>query len=332
MHRISSETLVLIIGVVAIAILISVYDLNGTFKDFSSLKPIYLLFAAGTFFVYTALKFFPWVYIMKQLKLKMPFVQSFALMYAFFGMGIIPSSLGQFLPLNYLSRFRKNANDASLAIILSLGATAGLALLLLTIISAIFLSKYITYLIALFAVTYLYASLLGIKSTEKIFQNALVKIINKLFKPKKHHIFRPILSNIKNLSKHNAFLSQKDIIIETALFLPSLFFEALLLFFVLLALNQPVQLVGAIFIFGVAIAVGNILGGISFLPAGIGVTDTSMVAILLIFGTPGVIAITATILFRFFNTFCVFLAAYPSMFYMKMRFPHINMKLRGVKR
>jgi uncharacterized protein (TIRG00374 family) len=323
MHKVSLETLTLLIGIAAIALLISVYDLNGTLRDFAHLRPDYLLFAVGAFFAYTAWKFFPWSYIIRKLKLRISITQSFVMMYAFYGMGIVPSSVGQFLPLKYLSNFKKNASFFSLGIILALGATSGLALLLMTIISAIFLSKYITYLVALFAITYLYTSLLGMERT----QNILIKMVNKIFNPKKHPIFKNLASNLKGLGKHHAFLSQKDIIIETVLFLPSLFFEAILLLFVLLALNQSVPIVSVVFIFGISVAVGNLFGGISLLPAGLGITDTAMVALLLLFGIPGAVAITVTILFRFFNTFCVFLAAYLSMFYMKMKFPKLQVKV-----
>jgi uncharacterized protein (TIRG00374 family) len=239
-------------------------------------------------------------------------------MYAFFGMGIIPSSVAQYIPLRHLSNFKKNAQFFSLSIILALGATSGLALLFMTTIAAIFVSKYITYLIALLAATYLLTSLIGMRRT----QNLLLTFVNKILNPKKHKLFRFAVKYIEGLKKHSAFLTQKDILSETMLFLPSLFFEAVMLFFILLAFNQNLSIVAVLFIFGVAVELGNI----SFLPGGLGVTDTSLVSLLLVFGTPGAVARTATVLFRFFNMLLVFVVSYISIFYMRVRFPNTVVK------
>ncbi len=316
MNRPSLETLVLIFGVIVIVVLISIYDLNGTLKSLSDLNLFYFLLAIIMFFVYTFLKFFPWLFILRQIKLKIPFLQNLMLMYGFFGMGVLPSSVGQFFPLRYLDRFKKNARFFSIGIILALGATSVLALILVTLVAAILVSQFVAYIIALFAVVYVIVSLLGLKS----FNHKLNRFVNKFFRSSRHKIFRLLLNYINDLKEHQAFLSQKDILSELALFIPSLLSEAGMLYFILLALGQNISFVRVVFIFGISITTGNL----SFLPAGLGATDTTMVALLLLFGAPGVVAIAATIVFRFLNTFAVFLLGYAALLYAKMRFPNRN--------
>jgi uncharacterized protein (TIRG00374 family) len=313
MRRPSFETLILIFGAIAVVALISIYDLNGTLAAVSGLKLEYLLISFLMFFFYTFLKFLPWTYIIKDLNLKMSFTQSLMMMYGFFGMGVIPSSIGQFIPLRYLDRFRRSARFFSLEIILALGATSVLAVILLALIASILVSEYVVYIIALFAVFYVFVSLLGFKRVN----NRFPRIVRRLLKPRKHKIFRPLLKYVNDLKKHQSFLSQKDILSEIVLFMPSLLAESAMLYFILVALNQSISFVGSVFIFSIAI----IIGDFSFLPAGLGATDTTMVALMLVFGAPGVIAIAATIVFRFLNTFVVFLLGYASLLYLKFRSP-----------
>lgn len=314
MRRLSLETLVLILGVVAIVILISIYDLNGTLQSFSNLDPFYFLLALVAFFLFASLKIFPWLFVLRQLNLRMSFMQHLMLMYGFFGMGVLPSSIGQIFPLRYLDRFKKGARFFTLGIILTLGATGVLAVILLTLIASILVSQFVVYTIALFAILYAFVSLIGLKRLNKSIRH----LANRFLKPNKHKIFRPLVRYINDLKKHDAFLSQKDILSEIGLFIPSLLAEAAMLYFILMALSQHVSFISVLFVFGVSVTVGNL----SFLPAGLGATDTSMVALLLVFGAPGVIAIAATIIFRFLNTFAVFLLGYAALLYVKIKFPH----------
>lgn len=313
MYKPSFETLVLIMGVVAIVLLISFYNINGTVVALSSLNLYYIALTVVVFFVYMLLKFLPWTYILRKIHLRISKLQSLMMMYGFFGMGLVPTSIGQFLPLRYLDQFKRNARFFSLGIILALGATSGLALLLVTLIAALFVSMYIPYIIALFAISYVFTSIIGMKRVNGKVPN----LINRWLNPKKHKIFRSLLDYANNLKKHQSFLSQRDILSETLLFIPSLISEGLMLYFILLALGQGLSVVDALFIFGVSVTIGNM----SLLPAGLGAMDTTMVAFLLLFGVAGAISITVTIIFRFLNTFAVFLLGYSSLLYLKLHFP-----------
>ncbi len=310
----SLETIVLILGVAVILVLVSFYNINGTLKAVSKINFNYLIFAVAIFFVYTFLKFAPWVYIIiRKLKLRISLIQNIMLMYGFFGMGLLPTSVGQFLPLRYLDQFKRNARFSSLGIIIALGATSGLALLAVTLVAALFVSMYIPYIIALFAISYVLTSLIGTKRVN----NRIQAFAAHWLKPKKNKIFKTLLKYTNNLNRYQSFLSQKDILLETVLFVPSLITEGFMLYLILLALGQTLSIVDVIFIFGISVAIGNA----SLLPAGLGATDTMMVAFLLLFGVAGAISVTATIIFRFLNTFAVFIMGYLSLLYLKIRFP-----------
>ncbi len=305
----SLETIILIIGAIAILLIISEYDINGTLKAIASLNVADLSAALLMLFLFTFAKILPWSYILRKIKLKMPLSQSIAMMYAFFGLGIIPTSIGQFLPLRYLDRYQKDARFFSLGIILALNATAALALALLGLLAAIQLSQYVAYLLALFAVYYIILSLLGFRPINR----RLPGVIKRLLKPKKHPVFRSVVRYVNDIQKHNTFLSQQDILSEMVLFIPSLLAEAAMLFFIFSALGQNISIISAIFIFAVSVTIGNL----SFLPSGIGATDTALVALAILFGAPGAIAILAAIVFRFLNTLIVVLLGYGSFVYVK---------------
>ena len=75
------------------------------------------------------------------------------------------------------------------------------------------------------------------------------------------------------------------------------------------AFNVNISLLAGIFIFTVSVTIG----GISFLPAGMGVEDISLVALMVLFNVPGVLALASLIIFRFLNTLMVILVGYAMM-------------------
>ena len=83
----------------------------------------------------------------------------------------------------------------------------------------------------------------------------------------------------------------------------------MLLVFILAAFNVNISLLAGIFIFTVSVTIG----GISFLPAGMGVEDISLVALMVLFNVPGVLALASLIIFRFLNTLMVILVGYAMM-------------------
>ena len=304
MKRPSADLILLAITTVALIVLIASYNLSGSIKALENINPYYLLIAFGFWILYTMAKFLPWTHVLKKVGIRAPVFRSILLVYAFFGLGFLPV-VGPIVPLRYLDHFRKNARFSSIGIIFSLTTVAGLAAILMAIFSAIFVSQYVAYFIALFAVAYAAFSFLGADLTHRKLDSLLTKVL----RPKKFSVSKKIMSYLNSFRKERKLMSQREILTGIAMFLPSLLAETAMLFFILLSFNQSISFIAVMFIFTVSITLGNL----SFLPGGVGPTEASMIALLLLFGSPGAIAISATIIFRIFNVLFVVLAGYGSL-------------------
>jgi hypothetical protein len=228
---------------------------------------------------------------MRKVEVKMGILRSLLMMQAFFDLSMLPV-IFQFISLKYLNRFKKGAQFFSGSIIISMGLTGFLGLTFMALFTSIFVSSYIPYMIALIVVFYLLVSSIGHDAVlDKI--SSFIKRINRRLKSKFINLG---LKYITNLKRTRSFLSQRDIIIETASFIPMLFFENAMLYFTLLAFNQTVSIFNVIFFFSLA----DIIGILSFLPLSIGALDLSFIGFMAALGVPGVIGLSTILIYRLF--------------------------------
>ncbi len=281
------NTITLIIGLALLMLLISEYNFGAAIKQIQNARLIFLVYTFLAFLAFPLLRFIPWYYVLKKLGIKLRKTINILTMYAFFGLGIIPAAAGQFAILRGLERFKKRYKYFSGNIILSLTLTDFLAVSIIALISAVIVSKYIVYTVAVVAIAYAIASVLGLSKT-----NDLILRLSRRFK-----FLKNLVKYIEKM-KTNSVLSQKDILYETFAFFPALIAEGLLIFFILLAFNQNVSFDMSIFIFSFSAVVGFI----SMIPFGIGSMDAVIVTLLLANGVPGIISISTVVIFRVFNT------------------------------
>ncbi len=299
------DATVIVVAIVALAVFIVTYNIAGTVKAFTHIQIKYFLFALGAWVLFTISKFLPWLRIIKKVKVKVPILKSILMMYGFFGLGFMPVGVGQLLPLRELDKFRKNARFFSLGIITSLSSTASLGAMLLALITAIIISQFVVYILALFVGTYVVLSFLGLDWPYRKLDDFLKNV--KFFK--NWDFIKHAQRYLKGMRRERNLMSQREILLGTALFIPSLILESTLLMLVAMAFSQNLSLVAAIFIFTVSVVLGNF----SMAPAGVGVMDVSMAALLLAFGLPGVVTISTILIFRLLNTVLVIFAGYVSM-------------------
>ncbi len=308
------ELALMLVSIAVIVLLVGVYNIKGAFEALRHAQLIFFAFAVMSFVLFTLAKFIPWTYFVRKLHLKqMSVYQSILMMYAFFGMGMVMTGAAQLLPLRYLDRFRKNARFSSFSMFIAINGTAALSGVAIALISSILISTYVVYLFAVFAVFYAMASLLGIKWTSETLQ----KYISKKARKSRSKTFKTLSGYVNGLMKYRNFLSQKSLITGILFFSPSILLEGSVLFFVLSGFGQSLPFIDAIFIFTVAVTIG----AVSFLPLGIGTMDGTMLAFLLIFGVPGIIAISTVIIFRILNTVLVGITGYACFFILKNHKP-----------
>lgn len=281
------------------------YNVEQALTDMGRINLNYILYIFLAWILFTSLKFLPWELTMNRVKVKMPLGKSFLMMYSFFGLGMGSAGIGQFIPLRGLDKFKKNARFASVSIMIFLGATGGMAAIILALVSSIILSKFIFYLLFIFALAYVFLTILGFESPYK----KLTAFINRHKRVRSFKGIKSMLNYIDGMRKQRNLMAQRYFLLGTALFIPSLIFESLLLGFILASFNVFVSFWATIFIFTVAVTIG----GVSMVPAGIGTEDVSLIALMLLFNVPGILAITSLIIFRFLNSFLVVIAGYLTM-------------------
>ncbi len=305
MQKKVENTILIALLVIFLLYFLFTYNLGQAIKDLGRIKLGMIPDIIIAWILFTALKFLPWELTLKKVRIKLPLIKSFLLMYAFFGLGMGSAGIGQFIPLRKLDNFKKNARFFSMSIMIFLGTTGGISAIFLALISSIFLSKFILYFLFIFAAAYIFVTILGFESPYKKF-TAMIKG-NKRLKASKS--IRKGLKYIEGMRKQRSLMAQRYLISGMLLFIPSLIAEALLLVFILAAFNVNISLLAGIFIFTVSVTIG----GISFLPAGMGTEDISLVALMVLFNVPGVLALASLIIFRFLNTLIVILVGYAMM-------------------
>ncbi len=299
--KVENTVLLIILAIFLLYFLLN-YNLSQAIKDLGKINLAYIPYILIAWVLFTALKFLPWELTLKKVKVKMPLIKSFLFMYAFFGLGMGSAGVGQLIPLRKLDKFKKDARFFSVSIMVFLGTTGGMGAILLALISSVLLSKFILYLLFIFALAYIFITILGFESPYK----KLTALINSRKRMKASKMIKKGLKYIEGMRKQRGLMAQRYFISGMLLFIPSLIAEALLLVFILAAFNVNISLLTGIFIFTVSVTIG----GISMLPAGIGTEDISLVALMVLFNVPGVLALASLIIFRLFNTFLVTIAGY----------------------
>ncbi|MGC8533335.1 MAG: lysylphosphatidylglycerol synthase transmembrane domain-containing protein [Candidatus Parvarchaeum sp.] len=302
MQKKIENTILLVILVIFLLYFLLNYNLSQAIKDLGKINLTYIPYIVLAWLMFTSLKFLPWELTLKKVKVKMPLIKSFLFMYAFFGLGMGSAGVGQLIPLRKLDKFKKDARFFSVSIMLFLGTTGSMAAILLALISSVLLSKFILYLLFIFALGYIFITILGFESPYK----KLVSVINNRKRIRTSKMVKRGLKYIEGMRKQRGLMAQRYFISGMLLFIPSLISEALLLVFILAAFNVNISILTGIFIFTVSVTIG----GLSMLPAGIGTEDISLVALMVLFNVPGVLALASLIIFRLFNTFLVTIAGY----------------------
>ena len=291
--KIKNLVMFLAIAVVVYSAMIVLSDYNKISDQFNMLNlwviPVVLFFAWLDDFI----RFFKWDYFLKKLRIKAPRKISFLTFFSGLSMSITPGKVGEILKSYLLKRTVGVKMRKSIMVVVFERLTDILGLSILALIGAFsFLDN--LYFIALISVLmFSIFFLLALLSSKRFFMK-FSKILLRL----------PIVKNyvkyIDNIYKSSKqLLSPKVLVISTTMSVVSWFFECLAFYILLQSLGAPLPILTVIFIFSFS----SIFGSIIFVPGGLGVAESSFVALLLLSGLSIATSTLATILIRLCTLF-----------------------------
>ena len=240
-----------------------------------------LLFSLGNYLV----RFVKWEFFLRTLGINIKLLDSFLIFFSGLSMALTPAKIGDTVKSYLLHKMEKVNVRISLPIIFGERLTDlfGLVFLSLVGITSIFLN--FKFLILVLILLFLGVFLVR---TEKTFY-FFIKLLSMIKFTKRYLNNIPLLhTSLKKL------LSFKPMVISIILSIVSWGLEASALYFLINSLGIQVQFLSIIFIYSFSL----IAGALAFLPAGLGVTEGSLLSLLVFIGLPLSLASLSTIIIR----------------------------------
>jgi len=294
------------------------FNIDKVLKSFEHFNwfilPILLLLSLGNYFT----RFFKWQYYLKIIKIKISVIDSLSIFMSGLVMSVTPGKFGELLKSYLLKQVNNTQISKSAPIILAERATDFLSLTILAIIGAYYFGfgKDIILAISLILV------LILIIITNKRLSEKLLNLLAK-FKIFENHI--PKLYNAYESSFK--LLSFSPLVSMTLLSVISWGFECLGYYLILTNFDAGINILWAFFNYSFS----TIVGALSMLPGGIGVTEGSLTFMLVEKGFSKSNAFASTFIVRVVTLwFAVFIGAVSLLFYQK-RFGKISIDVNNEK-
>lgn len=255
--------------------------LDSLLKFHWFLIPVLVLLSFGNYLI----RFLKWHYYLNLLKIDIPKKLSFKIFISGLSMSASPGKMGEVLKSFLLKEINKEPISKTAPIIFAERITDFLSLTFLAIILGIYF-KYtglIAYIILLFFII-----LIIILSNRNIAEFFIYKLSQISFIQK--HIIK-----IKTLYESSYLLIRpKPLLLMFLISVFSWFFECFGFYLILINFGQDVGLLWPTFVFTLSI----ILGAVTMLPGGLGVTEGSLSLLLINGGMIKEIAVASTIIIR----------------------------------
>ena len=279
----------LIITVVVSALiffLFSVYaDFSSVFSSFLefdwSLLPVLLLLSLGNYII----RFFKWHYYLGQLKIDIPKPLSFKIFISGLSMSASPGKMGEVLKSLLLKEINQEPISKTAPIILAERITDFLSLTFLAIVIGLYFNYtgIVAYIVLLFFII-----LIIFISNRKIAEFFIDKLSSVSF-------LRKHVENIKTLYESSYLLIKpKPLFYMFLVSVVSWFFECFGFYLILINFGQDVSVLWPTFVFALSV----IVGAVSMLPGGLGVTEGSLSLLLINGGMAKETAVASTIIIR----------------------------------
>jgi glycosyltransferase 2 family protein len=270
-----------VIGV-AFSIYANTAELKETIETFSyRLLPLIL----GLSLVNYLVRFMRWEFYLRALKIQIPRAESFGVFMSSLSMSVTPGKMGEVLKSYFLKSLHAVPISRSAPIILAERITDFLALLIIAVVGAYSIGhdKRVIMIFALIVI--LTIAVIANRSIS-------MKIIGyaEKFRLTRKWV-RPI--EMAYESSHT-LLTGRVLVISTLFGLVAWFSECVGFLFVLDGVDVHFKLLSASFIY----AFSTVVGAASFLPGGLGVTETSLAGLLIFANVPKNASVAATFIVR----------------------------------
>lgn len=316
-EKIKRNLIISLIVAALIYLALSIYaDFDAVMQAFTEfgliLLPILLLLSYANYYT----RFLKWHYYLNILDIKVPWKESYLIFMSGLVMSVTPGKVGELLKSYMLKQNYSEPISKTAPIVLAERLTDFISLLILGIAGAYVFD---------------YGKIIVIITTV-FFVLFIIFIVNKSLTELTLRLF----SKIKFLSKYilkfesaynsiYALLRPKPFLYMIALSLVSWFFECLGFYLILDNFNLDFSLFWASFTY----AFSTIIGSITMLPGGLGVTDGSITYLLLLGGVMENIAVAATFIVRVVTLWFAVLVGIVSLIYYRKRFGNIETDLSG---
>lgn len=270
----------------AIGIAFSVYanidELKKTIETFAyGILPLVLALSLVNYLV----RFVRWQYYLKALKIDVPRGESFGVFMSSLAMSVTPGKMGEVVKSYFLKSLNSVPYSKSAPIIFAERVTDFLSLLIIALVGAYSIGQDKKFII-IFALIFVLGIVIITNRTlsMKIIGSAgKVRLFSKWMKP----------IETAYESSHT-MLTGRVLAVSLLLGLVAWFSECVGFLLVLDGTDVHFKLLSASFIY----AFSTVVGAISFLPGGLGVTDTSLAGLLIFAKVPKDAAVAATFIIR----------------------------------
>ena len=260
-------------------------DFDQVLKAFEKfnwlLFPLLLLLSLLNYFV----RFFKWDYYLSLIKVKVTKIDSLSIFMSGLVMSITPGKMGELLKSYLVKELNQTPVSKTLPVIFAERVTDFISLLFLALIGA-YVYNYGREIVL--GVSVFFFLVVVIISNKRIAMPVL-KLLEKSSFLRKH------LASIHNAYESSYQLLRPVPLLKMSLLsLGSWFFECLGYYIILINFGVDISLLWATFSYGFA----TIVGAISMLPAGLGITEGSLTFLLIQKGSPKEIAVASTFIVR----------------------------------
>lgn len=271
------------------------------------LFPLLLLLSLLNYF----LRFFKWDYYLSVIKVKISRLDSLSIFMSGLVMSVTPGKMGELLKCYLVKELNRTPVSKTFPIIFAERITDFISLLFLALIGA-YVYNYGRGIVIGVSVFFF---LLVIVISSKGIALPLLKLLEKSAFLRKH------LESIHNAYESSYQLLRPGPLVKMSLLsLGSWFFECLGYYIILINFGLDVSLLWATFSYGFA----TIIGAVTMLPGGLGVTEGSLTFLLVEKGSPKEIAVASTFIVRVVTLwFAVFVGVISVTLYQR-RFGKIN--------
>ncbi len=274
-----------VLSIIAFSIMVFIGDYNEIIKQLSKVNIVVLFIMILLTFGNQLLRFLKWQLFLNVLAIRVNFIQSFMIFLSGFSMGLTPGKIGETVKSYLLYKKYNTDISRSVPIILVERLTDLIGLIILSLLGFYFLFSSFYYIV--FIMLILIGAIL--LTTNKNVFNKLENVLSRI------NLIKKYLSSIKIF--HNSLktlLSPKSMVLSIALSIVSWSLEGVALYFLISSLGIDVNILSIVSVYSFS----SIVGALAIIPGGIGVTEGSLLSLLLLLNIPLSIASLSTIIIR----------------------------------